>query len=77
MWFHPHAEELLNVRSNTSSPENGPVVAVVEGVRYFGATTRLGNETLKLTKGGAWTDLGSHMSWDEMCVNHEKDLFLK
>lgn len=77
MWFHPHAEELYNIRSTPSKSWADGIIADVDGVRWRGATTQLGTSSAPVIRGGAWSDQGIHLGWDTMCVNHEKDLFLK
>ncbi len=75
MWFHPHAEALFEARNTIPKGLTEDVIATVGGVRWTGANTS--TWTRKHSRGGAWSDLGVHLRWDGLCVNHEKELFLR
>jgi hypothetical protein len=77
MWFHPHAEALLNASKRESSgwKKGARVVAKVKGISYTGAEMQLGEGRLG-TGVGVWTDRETFVSWSSMCDAYSEELFL-
>ena len=77
MWFHPHAEALLNASKREASgrKHGARVVAKVKGVSYTGAELELGGEYSE-TGVGVWADQGTFLPWDWMCGTYSEELFL-
>jgi hypothetical protein len=77
MWFHPHAEALLNAAKREASErkKGAKVVAKVNGVSYTGAGMQL-REGHSETGVGVWTGQGTFVSWDSMCSTYSEELFL-
>lgn len=81
MWFHSHGKDLLDAaRSASPYAEDPQLVAKVNGVKWKSATvygtpknaSAGGSET---RRGGAWSDQGAYMSWDDLCSAHEQKLY--
>lgn len=83
MWFHPHAEALLEAAKRAAveaaGRDGGRVVAEVGGVEYIGAEIHHGEsaEEHSYAGVGAWTDRGNWMGWDDLCVSFSGELFLE
>lgn len=77
MWFHPHAEALLNASKREAAgwKKGAQVVAKVNGTSYTGAGMK-GNEGHLAAGVGVWTDQGTFMPWDSMCSTYSEELFL-
>lgn len=73
MWFHPNAEALFEARRRVEDP----YIATVNGERWTGANmSHVAGMRKKSSRGGAWDGFeGIHLTWDDFCVNHERELF--
>ena len=76
VWFHPHGEALL--AASAAPPKvNGPhVVTTVNGIQWIAANTSSNDSLPFAGRGGAWTDQGQHLSWNDLCGKWEKDLYV-
>lgn len=77
MWFHPHAEALLVAAKNEAGKwkSGSRTVARVNGVSYVDAAVQM-EEEFSEDGLGARTDQGTFESWDKMCGQYERELFL-
>ncbi|KAH9818199.1 hypothetical protein Tdes44962_MAKER05393 [Teratosphaeria destructans] len=85
MWFLPGGQSLLS-QAKEGKPSTGTsdVVATVNGVKwraYQHADLFAPNSKVTAdgghgaSRGGAWSDQGAHLSWNDLCAVHEESLF--
>ena len=77
MWFHPHAEALLNASKREAAQwkKGERVIAKVMGISYTGAEVQV-KEKPSGSGVGVWTDQGTFVLWDSMCGTYSAELFL-
>lgn len=74
MWFYPHAKELLAANKGPLEGDDAMVIAEIDGVEWTGANTSSWNGITSRTRGGAWTDQGIHLDWNDLCGKWEDKL---
>lgn len=88
MWFHPHGYELMIAArrrwlSNMNVQRQHPI-AQVDDVEYVAVEPSKADVFHQMRardrsnqKGGAWSDLGEYLRWDEICGDYEAAVFVK
>ncbi|KAK6396778.1 hypothetical protein LTR65_008676 [Meristemomyces frigidus] len=72
LWHHPYGKALLSASKEYADTN---IVANVNGVKWTGATVVRNGSLPGTTRGGAWSDQGLHLKWDDLCAVHEDELF--
>jgi hypothetical protein len=77
MWFHPHAEALLDASKREAAQwkKGERAIAKAKGISYTGAEMQV-REKPSGTDVGVWTDQGNFVPWDSMCGTYSEELFL-
>lgn len=84
MWFHANGEKIkdANIAQPPYPNEKPGFLAEVAGVKYMSQRTWPGHVKgfpaqgqIHDSRGGAWTDLGGHLTWDDLCKKHEAAIF--
>ncbi|KAL6716821.1 hypothetical protein ACLMJK_004733 [Lecanora helva] len=79
MWYYPYVRQLLH--ASVRAPENPISNMPIEGRMWWGTEgshLALGDEKRKSktgVRGGAWSDQGKWVSWDDMCMAHDEGVF--
>lgn len=66
MWFHPFARDLLRYRIKVPELDAPAALAAIAELSHWNTRGGLG---------GAWTEGGAWLSWDDLCTGREDDVF--